>query len=190
MTIRDLKIEKRKEFINKRSKVSSIVKEAINLEVNKAIAKSLGSKSKDGYIGIYWPLIGEIDLRNLKLISDLKIALPLCSKNRKMHYCPWGNKPLGRDQEGIKAPINERSLQAEEIDILLVPGIAIDKNFIRLGHGGGYFDILRENINWRKIPAFVVIPEACISNEDLPREEFDIPFDGWISELGQTKKHS
>ena len=190
MTIRDLKTEKRKEFINIRSKVSRVVKEAINLEVKEILERNLQSKKSKGYVGIYWPLMGEVDLRDLKLNPKIKIALPLCTNKKRMHYCPWSEKSLGKDHEGIKAPINERYLKAEELDILFVPGISIDRNFVRLGYGGGYFDILRRDIKWRKIPAFVVIPEACISKDDLPREDFDIPFDGWISELGQMKNIS
>ena len=190
MRIRELKSKKRKEFINIRSKVSTFVNEAINLEVKKTIKRSFERKKEKGYVGIYWPLINEVDLLDLKLNLNIKVALPLCANSKEMYYCPWSEKPLGKDHQGIQAPINERYLKAEELDILFVPGISIDRNFVRLGYGGGYFDILRRDIKWRKIPAFVVIPEACVSKDDLPREDFDIPFDGWISELGQMKNIS
>ena len=44
----------------------------------------------------------------------------------------------------------------------------IDKNGNRLGYGAGCFDRLRRNKYWRAIPAFVVLPNVCVSNSLFP----------------------
>ena len=68
--------------------------------------------------------------------------------------------------------------------MLLVPALAIDQGGYRLGYGGGYFDRLRKKELWFSIPSFVVISSNCISSNPLPRNEWDLPFNGWISEKG------
>ena len=68
--------------------------------------------------------------------------------------------------------------------LLFVPALAVDKTGIRLGYGGGYYDRLRSRQDWTNVPAWVVLPETCVSKELLPRDPWDIPFSGWISEQG------
>ena len=78
----------------------------------------------------------------------------------------------------------EEVIKPTDISILFVPAIAIDQEGYRLGYGGGYFDRLRHRDLWFSIPSFVVISNNCISREPLPRDGWDLPFNGWISEKG------
>jgi 5-formyltetrahydrofolate cyclo-ligase len=65
-----------------------------------------------------------------------------------------------------------------------VPALAFDPHSgIRLGYGGGWYDRLRADPAWRAVPALVVLPSACLS-ANLPREPWDVPFQGWLDEHG------
>ena len=88
---------------------------------------------------------------------------------------------------GIPAPLNQPPLTADQLDLLLVPALAVDQNGIRLGYGGGYYDRLRTQPPWRRIPALVVLPGACVTRRALPRDPWDRAFDGWVSEQGVCK---
>lgn len=68
--------------------------------------------------------------------------------------------------------------------LLLVPALAIDRSGIRLGSGGGWYDRLRADPHWRTVPALAVLPAACVSPTPLPRDPWDVPFDGWLDETG------
>ena len=152
----------------------NVAKEIKNLEANKKLY---------GHIGLYWPLNSEVDLREIKNNFKIPIALPATtSKNGHLFYHHWGESKLREDFFGIPAPLEEPKLHAEDISILIVPALAIDQNGYRLGYGGGFFDRLRANQEWRSIPSLVVLPKACITKEPFPRESWDIPFDGWINE--------
>ena len=127
---------------------------------------------------------GEIDIRFIKEMNHQKIALPSSSKVEGIRYHDWSNNQLKIDSNKIPSPVGEKALNPTDISILFVPAIAIDQSRYRLGYGGGYFDRLRQKDLWVSIPTFVVISNNCISRKPLPRDKWDLPFSGWISEKG------
>ena len=50
------------------------------------------------------------------------------------------SRPLTKDSEGILSPNNSSPLSHLQISMIFVPCLSVDKNLIRLGYGGGYFD--------------------------------------------------
>ena len=139
---------------------------------------------KDKYIGIYWPLKGEVDIRFIKDLINLKVALPSSSKTKGITYHQWSSDQLKLDSNKIPSPIEEKEIKPSDISMLFVPALAIDQNGYRLGYGGGYFDRLRQKDIWISIPSFVIVSNNCISKNPLPRDKWDLPFSGWISEEG------
>ena len=79
--------------------------------------------------------------------------------------------------------LNDTPTWAENLALLLVPALAFDNDGIRLGYGGGWYDRLRADPAWRRVPALAVLPAAC-RMETLPRDPWDVPFDGWLDETG------
>jgi len=176
---------KRKEYKLIRNSNSSLIHEKIKMSVKSTLNILLNKYHVEGkYIGIYWPLKGEVDIRFIKDINNQKVALPSSSKTRGISYQHWSNNPLEIDSNNIPAPISKNAINPNDISILFVPAIAIDQEGYRLGYGGGYFDRLRQRDLWFSIPSFVVISNNCISKKPLPRNSWDVPFNGWISEKG------
>ncbi|WP_413678249.1 5-formyltetrahydrofolate cyclo-ligase [Prochlorococcus sp. MIT 0916] len=183
--IKSIKEIKRKEYKLIRNSNSSLINEKIKLNVKSTLNILLNKYHLEGkYIGIYWPLKGEVDIRFIKDINNQKVALPSSSKSKGINYHHWSNSPLDIDSNNIPAPIDEIPINPNNISILFVPAIAIDQEGYRLGYGGGYFDRLRQRDSWFSIPSFVVISNNCISKKPLPRDRWDVPFNGWISEKG------
>ena len=133
-----------------------------------------------GYIAIYWPLKNEVDIRSLK--EKFSLALPKCQFKKELLFYPWDEKPLTKDSEGILSPDNSFLLSHKQISLIFVPCLSIDKNLTRLGYGGGYFDKLRRDKNWRNIPCIGVLTSNCISKIPLTRAEWDIPLSGFITD--------
>ena len=185
---KDIKTKKeleRNEYNLIRYSNSSLIHEKIKLKVKSALKELIKKYHIEGkYIGIYWPLKGEVDIRFIKELNNQKIALPSSSKVKGLKYHHWSNNQLELDSNKIPAPLGEKAIRPSDISILFVPAIAIDLEGYRLGYGGGYFDRLRKKDLWISIPSFVVISNNCISKKPLPREEWDLPFNGWISETG------
>ena len=183
--IKSTKEIKRKEYNLIRNSNSSLIHEKVKLKVKSTLNILLNKYHVEGkYIGIYWPLKGEVDIRFIKDINNQKVALPSSSKGKVLRYHQWSNNQLDIDSNNIPTPKDENAINPNDISILFVPAIAIDQEGYRLGYGGGYFDRLREKDLWFSIPSFVVISNNCISKEPLPRDKWDVPFNGWISEKG------
>ena len=153
-----------------------------NVEKNvKLFVDSFVHKYKNvNYISIYWPLKNEVDLRSLR--ENITLALPRCKDEKELLFYPWDEKPLTEDVEGILSPYNSFSLSHEQINLIFVPCLSVDKNLTRLGYGGGYFDKLRSDKNWRNVPCIGVLTSNCVSTTPLTRADWDIPLSGFITE--------
>ncbi len=187
MNSRDSKYYQRIFYKKLRKKQMSKVEKNIIQETKKSIESLIRSNKIRGYLGIYWPINDEADIRSLKTTLKIPIALPASHKGGYLTYHPWRENPLKKDFCGIPAPIEEPKLTSKQISLIIVPALAIDQNGYRLGSGGGFFDRLRGQTDWRAIPSLVLVPKACISNKPLPKESWDVPFDGWISEDGEFR---
>ncbi len=138
-------------------------------------------------LGLYWPVGHEPDLRplhdHLPPPWRERLALPAIRDDRLL-YLPWRpGDPLAPDQVGIPAPTGLIPLEPAEIGLLLVPALAVDHSGLRLGSGGGWYDRLRSHPRWAAVPALVVVPAACVVPH-LPRDPWDVPFPGWLTESG------
>ncbi len=180
MIISEKKNFERKLFKNLRNKSSAIDIKNVEINVKTYVDSIFRNDFKKEYIGIYWPLENEVDLRSLG--DEYLLALPRCEKNKNLLFCAWDKKQLSKDLQGIPAPYSSNKLSYEKIRIMFIPCLSVDRNLIRLGYGGGYFDKLREDENWRSIPCIGILTSNCVSQEFLTRADWDIPLSGFITE--------
>ena len=73
-----------------------------------------------------------------------------------------------------------------ELDLVLVPSLAIDKYGYRLGHGAGYYDKFAGQYQKRpKRPLFVAVQfSEFLMSDPLPRESHDMKVDLIVTENG------
>jgi len=108
--------------------------------------------------------------------------LPRCKDKNELLFYPWDEESLTKDSEGILSPNNSFSLSYNQISMIFVPCLSVDKNLTRLGYGGGYFDKLRTDNNWRNVPCIGVLTSNCVSTIPLTKADWDIPLSGFITE--------
>ena len=180
MIIFEQKKLERDMFRKLRNDISSNQKKNVEKNVKLYIDLFVNQHKNVGYIAIYWPLKNEVDIRSLN--EKFSLALPRCEENKELLFYPWDGNTLTKDSEGILSPYNSFPLSYKEISMIFVPCLSIDKNLIRLGYGGGYFDKLRGDSNWRNIPCIGVLTSNCVSTDPLTRAKWDIPLSGFITE--------
>lgn len=81
------------------------------------------------------------------------------------------------EQFGILEPVGKEFNDLEKIDLMIIPGVAFDKEKNRLGRGRGFYDRLLKTVNATKIGVcfdFQVV-------EQVPTEDFDVKMDVVIS---------
>jgi 5-formyltetrahydrofolate cyclo-ligase len=87
-------------------------------------------------------------------------------------------KILEPRQELRSAP--EFKVPVEELDLIVVPGVAFDREGGRLGHGKGYYDKLLENA--RKQTPLVALAFECQLFPHVPMQEHDVYMDKVVTE--------
>ena len=74
-------------------------------------------------------------------------------------------------------------LEPDQIDLMLVPAVAIDRQGYRLGYGGGYYDRLRADPVWGKIPTIGIVFEFAYVDA-LPIDPWDLKLEAIVTETG------
>ena len=95
MIISEKKNLERKFFKNLRNKSTSIDMRNVELNVRKYVDSIFTKDLKKKYIGIYWPLENEVDIRSLG--HEYLLALPRCEENKNLLFCAWDKKQLSKD---------------------------------------------------------------------------------------------
>ena len=134
-------------------------------------------------IGGYYPYNYEIDiLQILKKFEQKKfiITLPKIKKNSQMNFFQWStNDPLTINKFGIPEPT---SGMAKHPDVLLVPLVAFDKNFNRIGYGGGFYDRYIKKIRKRKKVLTIGFAYSFQKIKKIPTNNYDISLDFIITD--------
>ena len=166
-----LKVREKNYLNNSQLNISSITK----------ILKK--KKFKNKILGGYYPYNYEIDI--MPLIEKFQklnysITLPKIGMNSEMNFFQWSTKdPLRINKFGIPEPISNKT---KFPDILLVPLLAFDKNFNRIGYGGGFYDRYINRL--KKIKKIITIGVAYSFQKikKIPVEKYDIKLDFVVTE--------
>lgn len=141
-------------------------------------------------IGITLSSFPEVDTWNFieELWSQGKqVAVPKCNPvTREMKfYVIDSYNQLEVVYMKLKEPIPNitKSVNENQIDVLIVPGVVFDRRGYRIGFGGGYYD--------RFLSGYVGPTLALAFNsqiiEEVPVERFDLPISIIVTETGSIQ---
>ena len=137
-------------------------------------------------VGGYYPINGEIGclqiLKNLEK-KNIKISLPVTSKNNNMDFYGWSFKNLLKVSHlGIPEPQKKNKVYP---DLLIVPLVGFDKNKFRLGYGGGFYDRYISKISNFKKVLTVGFAFSFQKLKKIPINKFDKKLDFILTDKGQ-----
>lgn len=126
---------------------------------------------------LYWSMSDELSTHDFvrKWSRDKIILLPCVNGDELQLRRYEGEYTLcAGERYGIPEPTGELYENYDDIDLIVVPGVAFDRNGNRLGRGKGYYDKLLKNVNRAKKVGvcfgFQLLPQ-------IPVEAWDIPMD-------------
>ncbi len=127
-------------------------------------------------IMLFYPLKDEINMLSLLNDSSKQFYLPRM-KGENLECCMYSNgDELCESCFHTQEPTCP-ACDKENIDLIVVPALACDKQGYRLGYGGGFYDRFLEDFNGIKI---LCIPKELIVETVYP-ESHDIKMDFVIS---------
>ena len=141
-------------------------------------------KFKNISIAGYYPINFEVN--TLSFLSKLKkkniiTGLPIIKKNYGMVFKKWEpTKSLYLNKYGIPEPRN--SNESFTPDIILVPLVAYDKKFNRLGYGAGYYDRILKKISQKKKVIAIGIGFTFQESLSIPINKNDYKLDYILNE--------
>lgn len=129
-----------------------------------ALAEATGAR----VVGLYSPLGAEVETRELAnrlLVLGLQLAYPRLSPDSKSMKFAAAEGPSAlqpRPRSRLLEPVG-LGLHAEELDLVVVPAMAVNAQGQRLGRGGGHFDRYLPNLR-----ADVLTVAVCPQDQIVP----------------------
>ncbi len=120
------------------------------------------------------------------LLSDKRIVVPYCLDGELELFLLENMDELELGMYRILEPKNElrtvktKHLQPADLDLVMVPGVAFDREGGRTGHGKGYYDKLLQHA--RLDAPLVALAFECQMFEKIPAESHDIFMDKVVTE--------
>lgn len=121
------------------------------------------------------------------LASGKKIVIPYCVDGELELFHLESMDELALGMYRILEPKPElrtvaaKHVDVEELDLIMVPGVAFDRRGARSGHGMGYYDKLLEHA--RRDTPLVALAFECQMFDEVPTQSHDIFMDKVVTEL-------
>jgi len=191
-----LKLEKRairKAILAAREQLSPEVRAADNAAITERISKLNQYKQSDtilAYMNFGSEYASELWVARV-LADGKRLVLPRVTRhtNRLDLYLIDDLKTqLEAGLWGIREPVIERCerlIDINEVEFVLLPGIAFSRDGARLGYGGGYYDKLLAPLQTQDAPqrpALVAAGFALQIVHQIPQEETDVKVQWLVTE--------
>lgn len=172
-----MKEQIRNEMLGKLRDLPSRDRIRMEQELTKAVCSSEEWKAAK-VIGVTWSNYPEIDTHRIiqrGLEEGKRMLVPYSGKHRVMSFHEYlPDTAMARSKFGIMEPVDKHNpVPPEEIDLLLVPGLAFSEAGYRIGFGGGYYDRYLAAYNGRTLS--LLFPFQLFKEPNWEIEAFDVP---------------
>jgi 5-formyltetrahydrofolate cyclo-ligase len=168
--------ERRKGLVTQRLSVEGDTRRNLSRVIVARLAELIDASTYPT-LGFYWPIRGEIDVRELvrmHLAAGGQAALPvIMTKHAPVEFWQW--HPGMRTERGVLDIPVPRERKVLTPDVLVIPLIGFDRSYFRLGYGGGYYDRTLAAATPR--PLAIGVASADAELHTIYPQPHDIPMD-------------
>ncbi|MBR1768867.1 MAG: 5-formyltetrahydrofolate cyclo-ligase [Bacteroidales bacterium] len=135
---------------------------------------------------LYWSMDDEVYTHDFvnKWYKEKTVLLPCVQGDDLLLRKYEGMASMVKgEQFGILEPAGKIFSDYDSIDLMIIPGVAFDKNKNRMGRGRGFYDRL---LKLCKAPKVGICFDFQLS-ENIPTEEFDVKMDMIVSSSSMIK---
>lgn len=126
----------------------------------------------------------ELDTSKILNFPNKRIFVPKVIGN-EMYMTKYTPQNLRAGKFGIPEPAECTPVTPSKNDVIIVPALACDKKFFRLGYGKGFYDRFMKNSEAVKI---LPIPSVFVT-DNIPHDENDIKTDIIVTENSVLKRN-
>jgi len=182
----DLKARKRElrsELIAARARLGAAERQAASRAITARLAALEPFRTAET-VALYAPLGTEVDatpMAHAVLARGGRVVFPRSVPGqRSMAFCACAPEALVRGPFGAgEPPPGAREVALSEIACFVIPGIGFSRDGLRLGRGGGHYDVTLK----QALAAFRVgVAFDLQLRPELPREPHDVALDAIVTE--------
>jgi len=131
----------------------------------------------------YLPMQAEVDLLSLMENNPQKKWLvPRILSQGRMLFHPYDPGRLLRHRFGMLEPDPVLPvIPADQVELVLTPGLAYDVCGWRLGYGGGFYDRF---LSGQQMLVSLGVTYQALLQTDLPHQDYDVPVQYLVTENG------
>ena len=181
----------RQQLRDKRAQVAPIAQLTASIKIADLLSQHLLFKNSQTIAG-YFSVNNEINpqpLLELAWQKNKTCYLPVVADKLLQFHLYQPNDHLRKNHFDIPEPTSEKIINPQELDLILVPLVAVDQQGTRLGMGAGYYDrtfsFLLNNPKVNK-PYLVGLAYDWQIVEKIDVEEWDVPLDAVVTETRIT----
>ncbi len=182
-----IKSEIRSVYLRKREAIPQKNKSSWDLSIFKQLIKlNSYTHAKTVHLYVSNREKNEVDTTQIihhSLLKGKKVVVPKVVEDGQLkHIEIKSTNNLKRNRWGILEPEDGEEVNIEELNVIIVPMVAGDRQRNRLGYGKGFYDRFLVKSDAFKIG---LLFDLQIHPEELPAETFDIPLDLLLSQSEQ-----
>ena len=170
-----MKKEQRREVLAKRQQLSN---QQRHEKSNRIVEQLLPYLKEKKCVGIYMPLLEEVDVSSLLFIYD-SLGVPKVRNKEDMDF--FLIQSALEVKEGVfhvLEPTTNIWIDPKDFEVIIVPMVGFDRNKHRIGYGKGYYDRYLKQTKALKIG----VAFECQSIDKIDIDENDIKMDMIITE--------
>lgn len=134
-------------------------------------------------VALYSPIHGEVDtalLFSSALAAGKRVVFPRIDNQQMVFVAVEGRQDLEPGAFAALEPCGQAIVAVDDLDLVIVPGVAFDRYGFRLGYGKGYYDQAFEMCSFRCV--LLGLGYSFQLEDRLPHEPHDVGLTGLVTE--------